>query len=173
MQSYLDPVLSWVQTYWPYVLALLQLSTTVVLGWYVHYVVVRKLRHEELAERRLKELYRPMEIILAASKGAFERYFNATGDEQRQIAALWHAYNLEMKRIVMTNSYLLLESDVPPEILTLVKYVDAYEFDYAQFTQGRQPHPFPGARGYPFPRSIEQYFTSRAASLSKKLSKPE
>jgi hypothetical protein len=149
---------------------LLTLVTTAFLAWYVNYAVKKRLYSEELTERRLKDLYRPMQIMLTASKLSFERYLSSSDkEEQKSIAELWNSYNNEMKKMIMSNSHLFVESDLPPEIVQLIKHIDAYSFDYNQYKQGKLAHPFPGARGFPFPKNIEGYFASRSSLLAKQL----
>ncbi len=148
---------------------LLTLTMTIFLAWYVNYAVKKRLYREELNERRLSELYRPMDMVLKASKSAFQRHPSATNEERVFIAELWHDYNEHMKELLMKNSHLIIEPDVPSEVVKLLEHIDAYMFDYEQFRAGKIPDPFPAKRGYPFPDEVNEYFDSNSRKLVERL----
>lgn len=150
---------------------ILTLGVTVFLAWYVNYSIKKRFYLQELNEKRLRELYRPMDITLRASRMAFQRYLQAEHQEQKFIAELWSEYNKHMKDLLITNSYLFLEPELPPEVDKLLEHIDAYLFDYQQYKEGKRKHPFPGERGYPFPSEINDYFASRSQQLVERLSK--
>lgn len=145
------------------------LIMTFFLAWYVNYSLKKKIYLHELTEKRLRELYRPMDIILRSSKMAFQRYLKADPEEQKFIAGLWNEYNKSMKDLIIKNSYLFIEPEVPPVIDKLMEHIDAYLFDFEQYRQGKITHPFPGKRGYPFPPEINDYFANSSKMLVKKL----
>lgn len=74
----LSSTINTVVTYVP----LLTLGMTVFLAWYVNYALKKRLYREELNERRLRELYRPMDMALRASRSAFLRYSSAIDEEK-------------------------------------------------------------------------------------------
>ena len=151
------------------VVPLLTLLMTVFLAWYVNYSLKKRLYFQELTEKRLKELYRPMDITLRAGKLAFKRYMRAGPEEQKHIAKLWNKYNRYMKKLIIRNSYLFVEPELPPEVNKLIEHIDSYLFDYDQYVQGKKEHPFPGERGYPFPSDINEYFSTRSRQLVESL----
>lgn len=145
------------------------LVMTFFLAWYVNKRLKERFYTKELDERRLKELYAPMNMILTASKAALERYPNSSPDEKRLVARLWLDYNSKMKSILVEKSYLFLESSVPIEVSELLLHIDAYPSYYKQFVQGKIPDPFPGAHGFGFPQAVNGYFSSRTDTLRGKL----
>jgi len=152
------------------VLSLATLGMTVFLAWYVNYAIKKRLYHEELTEKRLKELYRPMDVMLRASKLAFDRYFSANDEERKFIADLWYNYTRDMKTLITKNAHLFLEYELPPAVDKLLEHIDAFLFDYDQYKQGKKPHPFPGMRDIRFPAEINDYFATRSRQLAESLS---
>jgi len=112
-----------------------------------------------------------MDITLRASRMAFQRYLQAEHEEQKFIAESWGEYNTYMKDLLIRNSYLFLEPELPPAVDKLLEHIDAYLFDYQQYNKGKRTHPFPGERGYAFPSEINDYFASRSRQLVERLSK--
>lgn len=165
-----DSALFWLQAIQP-ILTILTLLMTVFLAWYVNYSIKKRLYLQELDEKRLRELYRPMEMTLRASRMAFQRYLRAEHEEQKFIAELWSGYNKYMKDLLIKNSYLFLEPELPQEVDKLLEHIDAYLFDYQQYKEGKRKHPFPGERGYPFPSEVNDYFAIRSRQLVERLSK--
>jgi hypothetical protein len=150
------------------IVTVVTLAMTIFLAWYVNDSLRKKMYHHELDEKRLRELYRPMDIILRSSKMAFQRYLKAESEEQVFIADLWGEYNKAMKDLIIKNAYLFIEPELPPEISRLMEHIDVYLFDYQQYKQGKRENPFPGERGYPFPSEINDYFANSSQQLVKK-----
>ncbi len=69
---------------------ILTLGITIILAWYINSVLKHRFRREDLIERQLKELYRPMDILLRANREAFRRYSQASREEQKTIAVNSH-----------------------------------------------------------------------------------
>lgn len=159
---------NWVEIFQSTV-SVVTLAMTVFLAWYVNYSVRKKFFLQELNEKRLRELYRPMDITLRASKLAFQRYPKAEPEEQKYIAGLWSEYNKYMKDLLIKNSYLFLEPALPSTVDKLLEHIDVYLFEYKQYKEGKRSHPFPGQRGYAFPSEINDYFASGSRQLVKRL----
>lgn len=147
------------------------LVMTLFLAWYINYAIKKQLYRVELRERRLKEFYRPMDIVLRASKMAFKRYFESSDEEKKFIAKSWYDYNNLMKKLIMEKSYLFLEPELPPEVDKLIEHIDVFLFDYDQYSKGLKQNPFPGIRGYPFPKEVNDYFATKSQELSRELGK--
>jgi len=148
---------------------LLTLGSSFGVAWYVNRRLKKIIEEEQLNEKRLRDLYRPMDITLRASKMAFQRYIRASDEEQKFIAKLWYQYNMKMKNLIMKNSYLFIESEVPDEVDKIIEHIDAFLFDYNEYVNGKKENPFPGERGYPFPEEILDYFYSRSKKLANLL----
>ena len=153
------------------IVSILTLVMTVFLAWYVNYSVKKGFYLQELNEKRLRSLYRPMDITLRASRMAFQRYLHAEYEEQKFIAELWYEYNKRMKNLLIKNSYLFLEPELPSTVDKLLEHIDAYLFEYQQYKEGKRKHPFPGERGYAFPSEVNDYFASCSRQLVERLSK--
>jgi hypothetical protein len=151
------------------IVTVVTLAMTIFLAWYVNDSLRKKMYHHELTEKRLRELYRPMDIILRSSKMAFHRYLKVEPEEQNFIADLWGEYNRSMKDLIIKNAYLFIEPELPTEVNKLMEHIDAYLFDYKQYKDGKIENPFPGKRGYPFPSEINDYFANGSQQLVKKL----
>jgi len=161
-QVIIDPITA-------YLIPLIQIISTFLAAWYVYYRIQKTFNIESKKEKQLKELYRPMYIIIKSSKLNFDRYLKANKDEQKNIADLWLNYNKKIKKIIMDKSYLFIEKKIPNEINDLLIHIDAYEYAYKNYKEGKIENPFPGEKGYSFPNTVESYFEKNCEKLAEEL----
>ncbi|MCX2573225.1 hypothetical protein [Pedobacter sandarakinus] len=134
-------------------------------------------RNKQLASKKkeLEKIFAPLEILSRVNKQEFIR-FQAMGkitDDERNFIeqSIWYPNNMEIKKILMSNSHLL--SEMPQAFLDLLDHINlwlfVYESKYVSKTYNGPVYAGPG--GKPYPKGADEYIYQKASEYRALLRK--
>jgi hypothetical protein len=150
-----------------------------IVGSFLALAINRSLdkRNKILATRReqLEKVFAPLEILSRVNKQEFDRFLKSkeTDNAERDFIeqSIWYPNNLEIKRIIMTNSHLLPE--LPQEFLDLLDHINLWLFVYeSKYVRKEHTGPvYAGPGGKPYPRGADEYIFKKAEEYRKIIQK--
>lgn len=93
-------------------------------------------RNKILATKReqFEKVFAPLEVLAKVNKQEFERFqsMKQVSQAERDFIeqSIWYPNNIEIKKIIMTNSHLL--SEMPEEFLDLLDHINLWLFVYEE-----------------------------------------
>ncbi|WP_231427867.1 hypothetical protein [Pedobacter sp. Leaf250] len=130
-------------------------------------------RNKLLASKReqLEKIFAPLEILSKVNKQEFKRFFanNSPDVAEKEFIekSIWYPNNLEIKKIIMTQSHLLAE--MPQELLDLLEHINLWLFVY-ESKYDKKTHQnavFAGPKGKPYPTGADAYIFKKAETYRK------
>jgi len=132
-------------------------------------------RNKILATKReqLEKVFAPLEILSKVNKQEFVRFTNMNQSSQAERdfieQSIWYPNNLEIKKIIMTNSHLL--SEMPQEFLDLIDHINLWLFVYEKkYVKKTHTGPvYAGPSGKPYPKAADEYIFRKSEEFRKVL----
>lgn len=132
-------------------------------------------RNKLLASKReqLEKIFAPLEILSKVNKQEFTRFQKIVnqipGEREFIEQSIWYPNNLEIKRIIMTQSHLL--DHMPNEFLDILDHVNLWLFVYdAKYDKKtHHDHVYAGPHGKPYPTHADEFIFKKASMYRKLL----